>query len=92
MAERRRCCASYAAMPMYFFNTVDGRRYPDEEGTELPDLQSVRRKATLVLAELLREQPLEVWGDGRLGIEVTDAAGAMILKLNVTAGGDKSAA
>ena len=79
-------------MPMYFFNTVDGRRYPDEDGTELPDLESVRRKATLVLAELLREQPLEVWGDGHLGIEVTDASGATVLKLSVTAGGEKSAA
>lgn len=73
-------------MPRYFFNTVDGRRYPDEDGTDLPDLESARRKATLVLAELLREQPLEVWRSGHLGIEVTDEASELVARLMVSAG------
>jgi hypothetical protein len=70
-------------MPRYFFNTVDGRRYPDEDGADLPDEAAVRRKATLVLAELLREQPLEVWNEGRFGIEVTNEAGAVVMSLKV---------
>jgi hypothetical protein len=78
-------------MPMYFFNTVDGRRYPDEDGTDLPDLRSVRRKATLVLAELLREQPLEVWESGRMGVEVTDESGAVVMSLNLAADAEKAA-
>lgn len=78
-------------MPRYFFNTVDGRRYPDEDGADLPDLDSVRRKATLVLAELLRERPLEIWGHGHLGIEVTDATGATVLALRVAADARKNA-
>jgi hypothetical protein len=73
-------------MPRYFFNTVDGRRYPDEDGTDLPDLESAHRKATLVLAELLREQPMEVWESGHLGIEVTDEAGELVARLRVSAG------
>ena len=77
-------------MPRYFFNTVDGRRYPDEDGTDLPDLGAVRRKATLVLAELLREQPLEVWESGPMRIEVTDEAGAIVMSLSVAAGAEKS--
>ena len=71
-------------MPRYFFNTVDGRRYPDEEGAQLPDLEAVRRKATLVVAELLKEQPAVFWEDRRLRVEVTDEAGGDVLAIDVS--------
>ena len=71
-------------MPRYFFNTVDGRRYPDEEGIDLPDLDDVRGRATRVIAELLKEQPADLWDTGRLRLEVTDADGAVILVLDVS--------
>lgn len=57
-------------MPKYFFNTVNGRRYPDEDGADLPDMNSVRGKATLVIGELLKEQPTDLWDTGRLRLEV----------------------
>jgi len=71
-------------MPRYFFNTVDGRRYPDEDGAELPDLEAVHRKATLVVAELLKEQPAKFWEDRRLRVEVTDEAGAEVIAIEVS--------
>jgi len=71
-------------MPKYFFNTVDGRRIPDEDGTVLPDLDAAHRKATLALAELLKERPMEVWADGGLGIEVTDEAGDRVACVQVS--------
>ena len=71
-------------MPRYFFNTVDGRRYPDEEGIDLPDLDDVRGRATRVIAELLKEQPADLWDTGRLRLEVTDADGVVILVLDVS--------
>ena len=74
-------------MARYFFNTVDGRRYPDEEGAELPDIEAVRRKATLALAELLKERPSCFWDTGRLRLEVTDQAGEQVLALEVALDG-----
>jgi hypothetical protein len=75
-------------MPRYFFNTVDGRRYPDEDGTDLPDLEAVRRKATLTLAELLKERPSVFWDTGRLRLEVADEAGATVLAIEVSLTGE----
>jgi hypothetical protein len=77
-------------MPRYFFNTVDGRRYPDEDGTDLPDLEAVRRKATLTLAELLKERPSVFWDTGRLRLEVADAEGAIVLAIDVSLGDEKT--
>lgn len=71
-------------MPRYFFNTVDGGRYPDDVGAELPDLEAVHRKATLIAAELLKEQPQKFWEEGRLRVEVVDEAGADVLAIDVS--------
>lgn len=71
-------------MPRYFFHTLDGRRYPDEEGTELPDIVSARRKATRVLAELLKEQPDDFLGAGRLQVLVTDEQGRPVSRVDVS--------
>jgi len=53
-------------MAKSFFQTVDGRRYPDEDGSELADWAAVRQKATLILGERLKEEPSELWRTGRL--------------------------
>jgi hypothetical protein len=71
-------------MSRYFFNTVDGRRHPDEDGAELPDIEAVRRKATRVIAELLKERPSELWDTGRLRLEVADEAGAVVMTVEVS--------
>ena len=41
-------------MPRYYFHSEDGRRFPDEEGTELPSDDAARLEAVRVLGELLR--------------------------------------
>jgi hypothetical protein len=71
-------------MPRYFFNTVDGRCYPDEDGAVLADLSAVRRKAMLVVGELLKEQPSEFWDTGRLKLEVVDEQGDTVLVIEVS--------
>lgn len=78
-------------MPMYFFNTVDGRRYPDEDGSDMPDFAAVRAKATRLIGELLKEQPEDLWDTGRLRVEVTDASGADVLVLEVSLTGKAAA-
>lgn len=71
-------------MPRYFFNTVDGRRYPDEDGMELPDLNAVRARATSVVGELLKERAADFWDTGRLRLEVADDGGTVVLVLDVS--------
>lgn len=71
-------------MPKYFFNTVDGRRYPDEDGMELADLDGVRSRATRVIGELLKERSADFWDTGRLRLEVTDEGGKVVLVLDVS--------
>lgn len=71
-------------MPRYFFNTVDGRRYPDRDGMDLPSLEAVRVRATRVVGELLKERPSDFWDTGRLRLEVTDESGAVVLVLDVS--------
>jgi hypothetical protein len=70
-------------MPRYFFNTEDGRRYPDEDGSELPNLVAVRLEATRIMAELLKEQPQDFLQTGRLRVEVTDDRDRKVLVLDV---------
>jgi hypothetical protein len=47
-------------MPRYFFNLNDGEKIiPDVEGTELPDDESARAHAALVVGELARNRERE---------------------------------
>ncbi len=70
----------------YFFNTEDGQRIPDEQGTELPDLQSACIEATKILGEFMKERPREFWAHDRLSLDVTDKQGLILftLQLSVT--------
>jgi hypothetical protein len=74
-------------MPKYFFNTVDGRRFQDDEGVDLPDLETVRAEATRSMGELLKEQPEDLLSTGRLRLEVADASGANVLVVEVSLDG-----
>ena len=43
-------------MPRYFFDTRDGDSFiPDDQGSELPDLEAVKTVAATSLAELARD-------------------------------------
>jgi hypothetical protein len=64
-------------MPRYFFNVDDGEPLIDEEGTELPDLESARQAAVIMSGEILRDgsstslwrgEPWRLWvTEGRRG-------------------------
>ena len=68
-------------MPRYFFNLHNRVCLPDEEGAELPDLESARANAVKTARELMGEDlrsgelSLDHW------IEVTDEAGEHALSL-----------
>jgi hypothetical protein len=42
-------------MPRYFFNIQDGKTILDDEGIELPDLDSARAQAVTSSGEMLRD-------------------------------------
>ncbi len=69
-------------MPRYFFNVHDGRDYPDDEGTELPDLATVRAEALRSSGEMLRDSKgAGFWSGDDWTMNVTDEAGKTVLTL-----------
>jgi hypothetical protein len=71
-------------MPRYFFYTEDGHCFPDEEGTELPNLQAAQWDATRFLGELLRNDPALLWETGDLKIIVKDETGLTLFSVQTT--------
>lgn len=70
-------------MPRYYFNSENGRAFPDEEGTELDNLAAVRAEAVAVLGELLREHRHEFWATGAWCLTVVDEHNLTLLTLDV---------
>jgi hypothetical protein len=70
-------------VPRYFFHIRDGRDYPDDEGTELPDLAAVRTEALKASGEMLRDSKgrAEFWSGDDWTMNVTDEAGQPVLTL-----------
>lgn len=68
----------------YFFHTEDGHLFPDESGTELPDLQSACIEATKVLGEFMKEKPREFWTHDYLSLRVTDDEGLILFSLQLS--------
>ena len=75
-------------MPRYFFDTEDGRRVRDPEGTVFPDDHAARREGLSVLGEILRYQGDSFWNTGRFSVIVTEASGRPVVTLTTTAAGD----
>lgn len=69
----------------YFFHTEDGRRFCDEEGTELPTETAARLEAARVLGQLMNEDPATVWHGEPLRLRVTDSDNRPLFTLAVVA-------
>ena len=72
-------------MPLYYFHTQDGRCIRDDEGIELPNDDAARNEASVVLGELVKEDPEMVWRDHNFSVTVTDATGLILYVLDLTA-------
>ena len=60
-------------MPRYFFNMRNGHGLvPDDEGTDLQDVEAAQQEAVRSIADLSKDLNLQE-GQHRLSIEVTDA-------------------
>ena len=81
----RRFVERSAPIPRYFFNIVDGHDLPDNVGTELPDLTSVREQALTTAGELLRDADEHFWAGGDWRMHVVDQSGREVLTLHFSA-------
>lgn len=72
-------------MARYFFHTEDGECFPDQTGTELPDIEAVRQCAVRTLGEVLREMQHEFWETENLKMIVKDEAGLTLFTLDLSA-------
>lgn len=69
-------------MPRYFFNIFDGRSATDTEGTSLPNWQAARREAIRLAGHVLRDEADRLIPDEEWRMEVSDAKGAVLFKLD----------
>lgn len=68
-------------MPLYHFNVEDGVSLPDDEGHELPDLDTAKREAVVLAGALIRELGAEFWKGREWRMCVTDHDGRQLFKL-----------
>lgn len=72
-------------MTRYFFNLHDGISVPDTEGSEHPDLQSVRSEAVETVAERLKGTLLRKGDVSSWLMNVTDDHGFTVMVLSFSA-------
>ena len=65
-------------MPRFFFHRADGGFDSDNEGTELPNLDTARTEAVRYAAELVRDRPDYVWNGKDFRVEVSDDTGMLL--------------
>jgi uncharacterized protein DUF6894 len=71
-------------MARYFFHTEDGECFPDVHGSELPDLDAVRRTAVQAFVEMQQALQGRLWGEGGLRMIVNDEAGLTLFVLEMS--------
>lgn len=69
-------------VPRYFFNVHDGVDLQDEEGTELPDLDTARRIAIQYAGALLEESGPRLGFGQTWRLETTDEARTVLFQLD----------
>lgn len=72
-------------MPRFYFHSEDGRRFPDEVGTDLADVDAVRVEAVRVMADILKGNAEEFWNTRAWRLTVADENGLTLLMLDVSA-------
>ena len=68
-------------MPRYFFNTADGGRDLDQDGTDLPDHSSARVQAVQFAGMALSDEPTFLLDGGEFRVEVTDQEGVLLFSV-----------
>jgi hypothetical protein len=73
-------------LPRYYFIIDNGSLIPDDDGTELPDLQTAQSEAVKAAGELLKDLHGRLWeGERTWQMHVTDAQHMLLFSLSFTA-------
>lgn len=72
-------------MARYFFNFLDGRNVRDGEGSEHPNMESVREEAVDVLTEILKGRLLENEDMSTVMVQVTNEQNETVLIVSLLA-------
>lgn len=72
-------------MPLYFFNVYHDRDYPDEEGTELPNVDAAWKEATKIAGESIKDVDGKLRPGHDWRLEVTDEFRNPLWELHVRA-------
>ena len=80
-------------MARYFFDTVDGSRINDDQGTELMDLSAARKQAIVYAGEVLNHDPKVLWDGHNFEVFVRNENNVLLFTItafatNAPAGGD----
>jgi hypothetical protein len=68
-------------VPRYFFHISDSVIYPDEEGSDLPDIAAARIEAVSVAGTMLRDHAGNFWETGEWRVVVTDEARVVLFSI-----------
>jgi hypothetical protein len=71
-------------LPLFHFRFDDGAGAADTEGLNLPGVRQAQAEAVLLLSELLQARPENHWVGKSAAVTVTDAAGAMLLRIEIS--------
>lgn len=69
-------------MSRFHFNIYDGRGLTDYEGTELPNWEAAQQLAIQHAGEVIRDDAKRIVADEDWRMEVTDANGLVLLRLD----------
>lgn len=73
-------------MPTYHFHIDEGRDHThDRFGVELDNLVAVRREATILAGELLRDRPDRFWDTQDWTMTVEDSSGLLLFRIHIDA-------
>jgi hypothetical protein len=71
-------------MPRYYFNIRDGRDFPDENGTVLPNAEAARRSAVVAMGEAIKDYSQGFWGHPEWEMHVVDQGGETVCRLRLS--------
>ena len=72
-------------MPRYYFHVADGYSFPDEEGTELPDIYKAQAEAIRLSGEILRDMGGKFWNGTEWTLTVADERSQVLFTLRFSA-------
>ena len=67
----------------YFFNTKNGEKHTDEDGTELPSHGAARAEAVRYAGAIMSSEPEALWATEELTVNVTDDRGLILFSVVV---------